>query len=516
LQLLSVDFIEWSTAYSVTHRSAIPLDPSDKIPNIQLSVLSGGTLSIMIAIEDSTEGVNLFPHASRPGVYVFSFRFRFLLLLIFIIPVSCTDRPTDQSWEPVQLRMVELEATGAWIGLQIRAPLIFDSVNVFRDDQFLLHVGRRPIDTVSYDNSLAPSTRYRYHARAYQPFGGIDSTRMISVQTLDTTSHAIQFQLFALGETSSSILEDVFILNDSCAWAVGSIFMKDSTGHIDYEPYGIARWDGTGWTLKKVRSVSAGGGGFSFNLPPRGIWAFSENDVWLVAKSVFHWTGDTVIPYWIVSFPGNPNPILGPDQSAERVWGTSSSDVYVAGWSGAIAHFDGTTWQRIESGGSIDILDIWGVPSNQGKEVLCLASNGFSVDQQRKLLMISGQTVNETVVGGLPLNLRGIWFSSGRRRFVVGDGMYTITQPNELGTWTPMHQNVTRIYTNSIRGNASNDLFVAGHFGELLHFNGMTWMSYRSTTGLLDGLYERIAVKGNLVIAVGVEGSKAVIAVGKR
>jgi hypothetical protein len=130
--------------------------------------------------------------------------------------------------------------------------------------------------------------------------------------------------------------------------------------------------------------------------------------------------------------------------------------------------------------------------------------------------MITGQTVNETAVEGLPLNLRGIWFSSSRRRFVVGDGMYTITQPNESGTWTPMHRNVTRIYTNSIRGNASNDLFVAGHFGELLHFNGMTWMSYRSTTGLLDGLYERIAVKGNLVIAVGVEGSKAVIAVGKR
>ena len=63
-----------------------------------------------------------------------------------------------------------------------------------------------------------------------------------------------------------------------------------------------------------------------------------------------------------------------------------------------------------------------------------------------------------------------------------------------------------------IRGNDMNDIFVCGAYGEVLHFNGVSWKSYIDQTGY-DGYYNSVAFKNNLVIAV---GAHAQIAVGKR
>ena len=74
---------------------------------------------------------------------------------------------------------------------------------------------------------------------------------------------------------------------------------------------------------------------------------------------------------------------------------------------------------------------------------------------------------------------------------------------------------VTSYYTESIRGNGINDIFASGAFLELVHFNGSTWHSYRDEIPVTNGSI-RIAVKGNLVIAVGLSGQYAVAIVGRR
>jgi hypothetical protein len=75
---------------------------------------------------------------------------------------------------------------------------------------------------------------------------------------------------------------------------------------------------------------------------------------------------------------------------------------------------------------------------------------------------------------------------------------------------------ITSYLTNAIRGTAANDVFVVGALGELLHFNGSTWMSYRDQTGVTTGQYYAVAVKGDLVVAVGYESSRAIAAIGRR
>ncbi|OYV84951.1 MAG: hypothetical protein B7Z63_06175, partial [Ignavibacteriae bacterium 37-53-5] len=46
---------------------------------------------------------------------------------------------------------------------------------------------------------------------------------------------------------------------------------------------------------------------------------------------------------------------------------------------------------------------------------------------------------------------------------------------------------------SSIRGNAWMDIFVAGGYGQLLHFNGKSWRSYQDVLGLKQGGIASIA-----------------------
>ena len=48
----------------------------------------------------------------------------------------------------------------------------------------------------------------------------------------DTTSHNYAWQTFILGDGNSSVLYDAAIINDTLIYAVGEIYLKDSTGQL--------------------------------------------------------------------------------------------------------------------------------------------------------------------------------------------------------------------------------------------------------------------------------------------
>jgi hypothetical protein len=70
-----------------------------------------------------------------------------------------------------------------------------------------------------------------------------------------------------------------------------------------------------------------------------------------------------------------------------------------------------------------------------------------------------------------------------------------------------------RGYIHSIRGTASNDIFVFGEINTIPHFNGLTW----SEVGLpynplnFNMFWYKGAIKGNLVVGVGKCDGKAIL-----
>lgn len=98
---------------------------------------------------------------------------------------------------------------------------------------------------------------------------------------------------------------------------------------------------------------------------------------------------------------------------------------------------------------------------------------------------------------------------------MVGSGIYEKKSLSD-SLWLNEPLDITRYGTSGIRGNSLNDVFVAGAFGEFLHYNGVTWKSYINETGWFSGSYGSVAVKNNLIATVGYEGAQAKIMIGHR
>jgi hypothetical protein len=59
---------------------------------------------------------------------------------------------------------------------------------------------------------------------------------MVQPRTIDTTSHNFTWEFDTLGGGSSSAWYDDRIINDTLVYAVGGIFIRDSTGQTGVQP----------------------------------------------------------------------------------------------------------------------------------------------------------------------------------------------------------------------------------------------------------------------------------------
>ena len=105
----------------------------------------------------------------------------------------------------------------------------------------------------------------------------------------------------------------------------------------------------------------------------KAIFVFNNTDVWFAADAVFHWDGTSSVAV----FSYNNLTPSGLQPGINKLWGTSSSDLYGVGNAGAIVHYNGSSWSKIESGTNMNIIDIWGDknPFTGKTEIICGAYN---------------------------------------------------------------------------------------------------------------------------------------------
>ncbi len=328
--------------------------------------------------------------------------------------------------------------------------------------------------------------------------------------TMDTTSHNFTWHMDTLGATSS-VLSDVAIINDTLAYVVGEMYLRDSTGQTDPMRFNAAIWNGDTWDIQRIPYLY---GGHPVYNPIQAVFAFSSNDIWFAGNGVIHWDGQEYVPVDISS-------VWGPYQ-INKIWGRSSSDLYIVGNEGAIAHYNGATWRRIASGTGLDIRDIWGAtnPRTGEKEILALASTNAPPVQGSMVLKMAGSSATPVSTTGMSPDMLGIWFMPERRYYAVGAGIH---QKRMLAdsAWNAYPPGVvTHFLSGGVRGQGVNDAFVVGSFGEVVHFNGLSWFRYFSNVPLPTGALGGISVRGHLVLAtglvtVGVE-SRGIVVIGRR
>jgi len=279
----------------------------------------------------------------------------------------------------------------------------------------------------------------------------------------------------------------------------------DTVGVPDPNAYNLAHWDGNQWELKRVYFPTVCGQTSLSSYPADAIAAFYDGEIWISAGDKIAIFQDTVeIDKFCL-----PSSV---SMSITKIWGTNSNNLYVVGFRGNIAHYLNGTWNKITSGTTTDINDIWGAndPISYSSLVLCTVSNRYHLGDH-KLLSISGDGTTEYIPWSYT-TLYGIWFNSPRKIYIVGGGAY-VYKNDSLETFdVPSGYFLTRV-----KGNNLNDIYIATAGAEILHFNGMNWV------GMSDGVYgkyEGLDVKGNTVVLVGynIQGGivgSAVVTIGK-
>jgi len=429
-----------------------------------------------------------------------------LLSLTFLAQLSCNT--TDPKLESeLKLELKDVSCTEAWLQLTTNNIQLPATINLLKNNTVAQTFSLSTQDSLLYIDSLLPNQNYKFKVVANTTNNPQPTTNEVLAQTMDTTSHNFTWQTFTFGQHSSSVLYDVAIINENDIWAVGEIYMNDSLGQPDPKRYNAVKWNGSNWTVIRIPYNYQGEDFFN---PIQSVFAFSANDIWFCGNGVIHWDGINYIPMQI------PTNIWGSYQM-NKIWGSSSNDLYVVGNNGNITHYGGVSvgWKKIQSGMNLDIYDIWG-DYNEKKnefEIFAVASKVL-VNQEKKIIKINKtDNVTSLSTNGIPSNLTGIWFKN-KVFYVVGSGMFRKNDIESSSEWKAFHYGLTNYHIEDIRGNDLNDVVAYGSFGELLHFNGLSWKSYLDET-YMNGAWGG-TIKENIICCVGLENNKAIITIGKR
>jgi hypothetical protein len=420
----------------------------------------------------------------------------FWVVVGFVIIPGCQDSTSsiDKSLPDVQLAVVDVGCTDALLHIQFAKSVTGKALELYRDGEKLRTMTVSGSDTLIWDDSLAQNTNYQWRAQWRDNSG---KRSEISTTTLDTTSSEFSWEVWEWGDHSTSAFFDVAIINSNSIWAVGLIYIDGED-----DKYNAAFWNGETWKLMRIPSNMCGGVLYTDIV---AVFAFDENDIWFAHNdvTVSHFDGHT--------FTNDCRTLPLINGGFIELWGTSSQDMYAVGRNGTIVHYNGDIWTKIESNTEADISDIWGVTDDSGNKYLYVtAGNKFNASEKKLLRIHADNSITEENWFSETKNPYSIWFINENRVFVCGGGVHRRDAKTKWSTFIEL----PAIFTNRIRGSASNDIFVVGDFGLATHYNGQNWRIYNSLYQVTA--FYSLDVRDNRVVMVGLNGIKAIIYKGER
>jgi hypothetical protein len=215
------------------------------------------------------------------------------------------------------------------------------------------------------------------------------------------------------------------------------------------------------------------------------------------------------------------------------VLGSSDGDIYAAGANGTLIHWDGGTWDEINTT-SLDLLDLsalWELPgiavlaAGEGGTILLNGGTGwlkftltdshlnalwglsvtkvYAVGSLGTILAFNGtswQDVTPSVITGT--ELFSIWGSTGNDIYVGGQNGAIFHYDGTLWKTVPSIPTVQDI--RAIWGSSGSDIYAAGTDGDILHYDGSVWTA-KSMGGL--ALYALWGSSASDIFAAGAVGN---------
>jgi len=384
-----------------------------------------------------------------------------IIFSLIVVYTGCTRNSTGPQSPVLELTAERVESIEVALALKATAGSALGDFEIRRDGIGLFSINAARAETTIVDTTVLPARQYVYQAS--RRAGGTNQTsNMLTVTTMDTTSHNYRWDIQTIGVFQSS-LSDVWGSSSADVYAVGRIGRSDS---IDYN---AIHFDGQTWTpfyiLFTSNPVTIG--------PPQlfGLYGFSKDDIWAVGVGgiVAHWDGMK----WTTICLGigdNCSSLLSRGEQLTAIWGTSSKDLFAVGDKGVIVHYDGQKWTKMESGTDLTFYDVWGSSS---KDVYAVAMDFFSA--RWVVVHYDGSLWQPVAVDPTPLNRPGgVWGIAKNNLYIASDFVFRF----DGAQWKRLRVPNTLYNMGGVEGSAANDIFVVGSFGVVLHWNGAAWRRY--------------------------------------
>ncbi|MBV6510558.1 MAG: hypothetical protein FMNOHCHN_00033 [Ignavibacteriaceae bacterium] len=433
----------------------------------------------------------------------------YLAAVIFLSFLGCQKPTEPQKLSPptVVITPEDASCTEVWLRLQFSTEEPVTSVTLSRNDSIIYRNTIFPADTVFFDAGLEPNRVYLYNA-AVTDQKGKKYDFMSEVRTLDTTSSDYVWQTFVFGEHSHSIIRDIAVIDENNIWAVGDIYLKDNFGNNDFTCYNMAHWDGQSWNLLQTKYYTQSS---SFVTLISSIKVFSSENIWYGNLLYMEQDSFYSIPLNI-SFPSLIMDIAGPDPK----------NIVVIGENGNLAHYNGSSWTKLESQTNLDLTSI---TYYEGKYYII----GNKEETGYSCLLELKDNVTKKI-------FEGSWFTPHNGEY-VGE-LLKINQYSKYGIYIRSDGWIYRLevlrdsfylkqtnsrftrYTYDMSGTGHNNIWVAGEGGTVGHYNGINYQEISSIRNSAT-FYRCVNVNGN-VVAIGGEDlsspllSKARITIGKK
>ena len=305
----------------------------------------------------------------------------------------------------------------------------------------------------------------------------------------DTTTHDFEWKIIPIGEYGTS-LKDIAALSDTDIWICGEIWTKetdsrDSSGKR-IPPCNFGKWNGTNLELFRLY--------WQICTTPDSMVS-SVNALHIQARDKFWFSGSgSIIANW------NTNQFekwcipFSISADADQIW-EQSNDIFISGANGSIARKTGNIFNKIETGTDKNINDACTVNDT----TICIASNWNSIVNNGTILL---KVVNGKAIQLIDSTMRpgghSIWFDGKGAYYIVG-GWFQLWDGIK---WKELN-NISQSYLMSIRGIAWNDIFVVGHFGTIMHYNGNTWKLYKEVEPTRSLVFRKVAYIKDHVFIIG-------------
>ncbi len=263
--------------------------------------------------------------ANTAKLIFYLFAFTFLL-------ASCntTEPPPPGSKAAAELTVEDASSTEVWLNVKTQNINLPAELKLFREDSVTQIINLSYTDTLLYDSGLQPNKTYNYKITVTPN----TESKTVTATTMDTTSHNFTWQTYTFGGANgSSVLNDVAIINENDIWAVGEIHTAetdqfDSNG-VWVQPYNAVHWDGNSWELKRIMFYTFCNQSDIAPYPAKAVFTFPDGKIAIANNA-------SQLTFIVNNIQQN---IQCLPVSVNSIWGTSSSDFYVVGNNGNIAHY---------------------------------------------------------------------------------------------------------------------------------------------------------------------------------